>query len=487
MRFTFKLVGSFVLAVVAVAIVHGYFEVQTEARRFSKETGDDARHIYDRLYQSVEAAWTRGGRTDVVDLIQKENEIQRRTRIRWVSFGARAGSSDCPSAPADRLNAVVIAKHESIRAKGGAGSAFLHTYWSVPAKSLHGGLEISRPTDELDRKTQTVIVRKITQLSLTVLLVALVAALVGVRYVGRPLKQLTEKTRRIGAGDLTGPVRVRSRDELGELATSINQMCTQLLDAQQRIQEETSSRVAAVEQLRHADRLRTVGRLGAGIAHQLGTPLNVVSGQAEMIAAGELSDGEVKTGAKMIYSEAERMTSTIRQLLDFARPSTPQRTAADIAQVVRETASLLDAVAKKSNVELSLDVPEGTLQACIDVGQTQQALANLIVNAIQAMPEGGKVQIELKKHNPVAPNGPAQGRRAFVRLQVKDEGVGIAEEDLDQVFEPFFTTKDVGEGTGLGLSIAYGIIREQSGWIDVVSQPGHGTCFTVYLPEESDL
>ena len=300
------------------------------------------------------------------------------------------------------------------------------------------------------------------------------------------MEQLIDKTRRIGAGDLSGPVRVVSRDELGELAASLNQMCTNLLEAQQRIDEETASRISAVEALRHADRLRTVGRLAAGIAHQLGTPLNVVSGQAEMMAAGELSDEEIRLGAKVIYSETERMASSIRQLLDFARPSVPQRTDADLRQVVRDTASLLTPVAKKSGVELSLELPAEPLPACIDVGQIQQVVANLIVNAVQAMPQGGKIQIELSEKDAIAPHDTAEHSRPLVCLRVVDTGPGIAAEDLDQVFEPFFTTKNVGEGTGLGLSIAHGIAREHGGWIDVVSQGDRGTCFTVYLPKESD-
>ena len=122
----------------------------------------------------------------------------------------------------------------------------------------------------------------------------------------------------------------------------------------------------------------------------------------------------------------------------------------------------------------------------VDVGQIQQALTNLVVNAVQAMPNGGKVDIALGRKCATPPEPEPGGEKMYYSIEVRDEGVGIPEEHVQHLFEPFFTTKEVGEGTGLGLSIAYGIVQEHGGWIDVTSRPGEGSCFTVFLPEETN-
>jgi signal transduction histidine kinase len=299
------------------------------------------------------------------------------------------------------------------------------------------------------------------------------------------LKQLIDKTRRIGAGDLTKPIRLRSRDELGELAESLNRMCDQLAESRASVERETAGRIAAMEQLRHADRLKTVGRLASGMAHELGTPLNVVSGRAGLIASGRLSTEEAVESASAIKQEADKMTAIIRQLLDFARRSAPHRASVDLRQVVRQTANLLTGIAERRGVAISVADLSQPAPVNVDVGQIQQVLSNLVVNATHAMPDGGNVRLSIHRQRARPPREHEGSEGDYCRVDVRDEGVGINEEDVPHVFEPFFTTKELGEGTGLGLSIAYGIVREHGGWIDVTSRPGEGSCFSVYLPEES--
>src|SRR5208337_2658068 len=141
----------------------------------------------------------------------------------------------------------------------------------------------------------------------------------------RPLDLLIAKARRIGGGDLTGPVHLRSRDELAELAENLNHMCAKLAESETRLRQETAARIMALEQLRHADRLKTVGRLASGIAHELGTPLNVVAGRAGLIGSGKLDSQQIVESAAAIKQEADKMTTIIRHLLDFARASTPRK------------------------------------------------------------------------------------------------------------------------------------------------------------------
>ena len=188
--------------------------------------------------------------------------------------------------------------------------------------------------------------------------------------------------------------------------------------------------------------------------------------------------------ARTIKEETDRISTIIRNLLNFARRSTPQRTSIDLGQVARKTVELLDALAEKRNCSLSLKCVDVPQLAMVDAGQIQQVLSNLIVNALQALPDGGTVHIELDAAHARPPEGSGQAEGDYFQMSVSDEGDGIPEETLPHLFEPFFTTKDIGEGTGLGLSIAYGIVQDHGGWISVTSEPGKGSCFTVFLPQE---
>jgi signal transduction histidine kinase len=309
------------------------------------------------------------------------------------------------------------------------------------------------------------------------------AVLLGVRLVGRPLELLIAKARRIGDGDLGGPVHLGSHDELAELAENLNAMCAKLAESQTRLRQETAARLVTLEQLRHADRLKTVGRLASGIAHEMGTPLNVVAGRAGLIASGKLVPDQIAESAAAIKLEADKMTAIIRQLLDFARASAPRKLPVDLRTVVRQTIAMLDAMAEKKHVGLVFAPGAEEAIAEIDSGQIQQVLTNLTVNAIQAMPGGGQVQFSINRRSGRSPDGGSGGPTTFYAIEVRDQGTGISEEHMQQLFEPFFTTKEVGAGTGLGLSIAYGIVQEHGGWIDVTSQVGEGSCFTVFLPQ----
>ncbi|HWU88930.1 MAG TPA: ATP-binding protein, partial [Kofleriaceae bacterium] len=293
----------------------------------------------------------------------------------------------------------------------------------------------------------------------------------------RPISRLTAKARRVGTGDLSGPLQLGQRDELGELAAEINDMC-------ERLSEERLAREQATEQLRHADRLTTVGKLASGLAHELGTPLNVVRGRAKLIVDGEVDDREALDSARIVVEQAERMTALIRQLLDFARPRAPLAAPINIARLARRVCELVATIARKASVTLVPPPDDEDLLALADDAQLTQVLANLVVNAIQATPPGGGVTIAAHVVEQVPPPyvGGDPAPRPWMALEVRDTGSGMDESTRSRVFEPFYTTKEVGDGTGLGLSVSWGIVREHGGWIDVASTPGAGSTFTVYLP-----
>ena len=364
------------------------------------------------------------------------------------------------------------------------GQQHLCTYARLAVESRPAAIEIFEPINHASRKSAFFALHAAFLIGSTAMLGAVLAVVAGGTWVGRPLRRLIDKTRRIGDGDLSGPLKMDRNDEFGELATALNSMCDQLQSAQEEIQAEGEARLAAINQLRHADRLRTVGRLAAGLAHELGTPLNVVSGRAGLISSGRLSEEETRKSAIIIKTEADRIASIIRQLLDFARRNSPQRKSIDVIGLTQQTIQMLAPIAEKNDSHIELSDSPDRLLLHIDSGQIQQVLTNLIVNAVASMPTGGPVQVSVHQLTTRHPEDEQHPPAPYAQITVTDQGEGISPEILDQIFEPFFTTKDVGEGTGLGLSIAYGIVQEHGGWIDVASELGQGSRFTVYLPLE---
>jgi signal transduction histidine kinase len=176
------------------------------------------------------------------------------------------------------------------------------------------------------------------------------------------------------------------------------------------------------------------------------------------------------------------MAEIIRQLLDFSRRAEPHRTQVDLQLIVRNTVQILQPLSRKHEIELVVADQPQPATTWVDIGQIQQVLTNLVVNAIQATPPRGSVTISIAYDKQLTETREGCPPGDYFCLSVADTGHGIPQELLDRLFEPFVTTKDIGQGTGLGLSIAYGIVREHGGWIDVQSEVGRGSLFRVYLP-----
>jgi len=483
MKLTAKLVAVFVLGIFGLIAINGYFAIEREVARFEQDVSADAERLGSAIEEMFAITWKEKGQNHAIQWISNTRRAQQAMTMRWVWFDAPDDDEFCPKTPTEIRGTAEITRLVSFTVQEPSGGSFVHAYWPIAVDAQRkGGLELSRATDELERAKHEVITRTLTLMGAMTVLVALLATAVGVAFVGRPLNKLIDKTRRVAAGDLTEPVDVRSHDELGELGASLNAMCEQLAESQEKIRKETASRVAAMDQLRHADRLRTVGRLASGVAHELGTPLNVISGRAGLIASDKLNDDQRTQSALTIKAEADRMAATIRQLLDFARRNRPRKASVELRQVAQQTIELLSPLAEKRMIRLTLTPEQGNFDAMVDVGQVQQVLTNLIVNALHASSEDSTVAISIERREATPPEEHGGAAAEFDCIRVEDHGQGIKQEDIDQLFEPFFTTKDVGEGTGLGLSIAYGIVQEHGGWIEVESEVGQGSSFSVYLP-----
>src|SRR6185295_10843856 len=318
-----------------------------------------------------------------------------------------------------------------------------------------------------------------------VLVCWLLVSLLQVRLVGQPLVRLRDKARRAGAGDFSEPLVLRQRDEMGELAAEINSMCARIAEANQRTAVESAARTAALEQLRHTERLATVGQLASGVAHELGTPLNVISVRAELLATGHDMPADSTTNGRIILEQADRMAGIVGQLLDFSRRRGPKMSLANLEQVVERTIDLVSSSAERAGVTMEW-AASSPIYAQVDQSQLQQVLANVLMNGIQAMPNGGRLRVATRTCRATRPADQNGSEGDYLCITVEDEGTGIPNEQLARVFEPFFTTKQVGEGTGLGLAVAHGIVAEHGGWIEAASDVGKGSRFSIFLPRPAE-
>jgi signal transduction histidine kinase len=244
-----------------------------------------------------------------------------------------------------------------------------------------------------------------------------------------------------------------------------------LRDISQRVVDITKQR-ALEDQLRKTERLAELGTLASGMAHEIGTPMNVILGRAELLMR-KSKDESTRRGLETIVTQVERITKIMNQLLSFARKRPSEQRGVDLVGIVGSVLDMLQEKFKSHDIHVIKEYSPDLPQVLADSDHMSQVLLNLILNACQAMPEGGTLTLTLR------PKGD------MIELRVQDTGPGIPEDQISKIFDPFFTTKSVGEGTGLGLTVVHGIIQEHKGAIRVNSVPGQGTIFIISLPAYS--
>jgi two-component system, NtrC family, sensor kinase len=481
MRVVPKLTLAFILCTSAILALNGFLRVKREVRVYEEDRTRDHRLMGLALGEATAVIWNSDGEARALAVLAHVNTPEARIRVGWVWLDDVVRMAHSPI-DANRLGAAPDGVPVSVVWVDPTGADFRYTF--VPLRvnpSRAGALELSESLEGKHRFVHRTILDTVLTTVALAIASALLSTLLGLWIVGRPMRSLIEKARRTGRGDFSGPLHMRQKDELALLSREMNTMCDQLVLAHERADAETAARIAAIEQLRHADRLMTVGKLASGIAHELGTPLNVVAARAAMIADGETSNETTVSYARIIVDAADKMTRIIRSLLEFARRKGPQKAPQLLEPIVARTLELLGPLGAKRQVTLALR-PGKIRPVEVDQNQFEQVVTNLVVNAIQSMNHQGNVLVSVAEEL-IRPPADIGGTEAeYARVSVKDEGAGIAPENVHHVFEPFFTTKDVGEGTGLGLSVAYGIVRDHGGWIAVRSGLGEGTEFSVYLP-----
>lgn len=482
MKLTIKMIAVFILGIVVILCFDGYLSMQREVSFFEQDMKKDARVFGRAIAKPVLHTWGRDGLDSALELISEANRDDNPVKIRLVLL------RDCeakfrPLIQQSELTAVVAGQEVQVTREPGSRNGLYCSYIPLTQnEQVIGAIEVSESLSYLTEYHDATVTRIQVLTASLVLLGTIYTALLGYLLIGRPLQSLMERVRAISSGEIRQPPLIHSKDELGELATALDEMCQHILHARDELQAESKAHIDALEQLRHTDRLQTVGRLAAGIAHELGTPLNIISGRAGLIAKGRLQPELIIESSHVIKEQSDRMTGIIRQLLDFARSRTPKRHSTELRTLIQQTIKLLEPLARKKKLQLDLSSELPEFHLMLDAGQIQQVLTNLIVNAFHAVEVGGHISIEYGRKRGRPPGQQSGEDQDFGFITISDDGVGIPSKDLPQIFEPFFTTKEVGEGTGLGLSIAYGLIQEHRGWIEALSELNKGSQFTIFLP-----
>jgi signal transduction histidine kinase len=303
----------------------------------------------------------------------------------------------------------------------------------------------------------------------------------------RPIRALIGGARAVGQGDLAQRIEVTRRDEIGQLAEEFNRMAANLESAHSELLRQAEERLRLEQEVQQAQKLAAVGMLAAEVAHEIGTPLNVISGRAEVLERVVPPDHAERRHLDVILKQAERIKGIIRALLDYTRPRRPNLRPQNVVPILGRVADLLLDRTRRRGVRIQFDLPTGLPQVQADPEQLQQLFLNLLLNALDASPQGATIRVTTGS----APLLPEEGRAGIVRgkleqpslaIHILDAGKGMTAEQLDHVFEPFFSTKGREHGTGLGLPIAEEIVRAHRSEIEMLSIPGRGTEAIVRLP-----
>ncbi len=342
--------------------------------------------------------------------------------------------------------------------------------------------EIKGKRNALINRSQIVI---FSTIFLTIVL-SLVIFIVLIRGITGPVNSLIKGIQRIASGDFSQKVELHTKDEIGFMAEAFNGMAERLstmidekdrllrtlqdfnLELEKRVKEATDKLRLTQENMARAETLAAVGTLAAGVSHEISTPLNTITGFVQLTLSNLDDTSAIKGDLKVIEQEALRCRKIVQGLLNFARPQKHEEKLTEINGIINETLSLIEYQPSMRKINIKRDLNRKLRPVDADPLQIKQVFLNLILNAIQAMQEGGELRVV------------TDNTSSGIKVEVSDSGIGIPEGEVQKIFQPFYTTKK--DGTGLGLSISYGIIKEHGGDIYVRTSSDKGTVFVILLP-----
>jgi signal transduction histidine kinase len=350
---------------------------------------------------------------------------------------------------------------------------------------IAGSIEVSRSLSQLSSAWRDDLLSTLPLLAGMVVLVIVAVMLFSRTLVTRPIEKLLHGIDDVARGDLSRVLLSEREDEIGALASRFNDMTYSLRESRAETERQNLAKMKLEERLFQTEKLATIGQLAAEIAHEVGTPLNVIVGRSRAMAKKAQDPDAVTKNADIVAAQASRITRIIQRLLDTARRKVgaAENGLVNLNQVTLTTMEFLEGRFSAGKVSRTLARAEGLPAVKGDADQLQQVLLNLLINAIDAMPGGGALRVETSLVTRRRPGLEVAPEQPVVVVEISDTGPGIDEEARDKIFEPFYTTKEGRGGTGLGLSVSHGIIKEHDGWIEVdAGAGGVGTAFRICLP-----
>ncbi len=302
------------------------------------------------------------------------------------------------------------------------------------------------------------------------------------RYLAKPIKKLIKLTENIAEGQLDGtPLFLSEKNEIGKLSSALKNMSEKLKEERTKIQEQFHALEEKNRQLQQAhqeiiqsEKLASVGRLATGIAHEIGNPIGIILGYVHMLRQKNIEDLECRDYIKRIDTETDRVNTIIRDLLDYAQPSTQEIQMINVNTVIKDTYALVSYQKEFNTIEPVFSLADELPVLYANEKLIRQLIVNLTLNAKDAMPDGGTLTFTTCRSG--------EGPQDKILFTISDTGEGISPENLGKIFDPFFTTKEQGKGTGLGLANVHRIVELCSGTISVASTPGQGTTFSITFP-----
>ncbi len=492
--------------------IYAYVNVASQKRQLTAEVMRGAFRISETIRRSTRYDMLRNLREDLHQIIETIGEQEGLEKIRvFNKDGQIMFSSDgsdigemvdkraeacyaCHAAekPLERLNipdrSRVFTSKDGHRVLGVISAIYNEPDCSTPECHAHppeqkvlGVLDIGMSLADVDSEIIDAQNRMVIFAIIAFLVISVTISISISRYVTRPVRELVKGTQKVAEGDLDYSISIKGEDEIAQLASSFRQMTLDLKKAddklldwgktlEQKVQERTEELRKTENQLIQSDKVASLGKLAAGVAHEINSPLTGVLTYSSLLLKTKKEGDPEREDLEVIVNETNRCKKIVRGLLDYARQTAPQKTSCDINELLDKSLDLISHQATLQNVKIERKFRPDLPKIMIDVGQIQQVFINILLNAIEAMLQGGTLTV----------SSGLDGE--MVALRFADTGVGIPEDILHKILDPFFTTKEQGKGTGLGLSVSYGIIERHRGKLQVKSKVGEGTTFTVKLP-----
>lgn len=489
MRISTKLTLSLLSIGLMIFIGYGLYQLSIERTNVTRSVSSQTRLLGKSLQIAIENAMRDKQLADIEELLKGLEQIEPELKIRVYDQQGKA----FPDAIGDDY-AGDFQERLSVALNDDASDQFFYPEKGreyitllLPLQNAKGEksgvLVFVRALHEMRRDLDVAQRNLVISVVAFILIAAPLCTVIGLIYIGWPLKRLTDGMRRIKDGNFSPLPLKNQQDEVGILQETFNAMATELEGARRKLKEEAQSRRQVQAALQDADKLITIGQLSGGLAHEIGSPLQILKGRAEYLLLCADQPEEVTRHAHILVSQTERITRIVQQLLEFTRRRPPHFTRIDLCEPVNAVLNLLEYEAHKKQVELRYKASKNLPLIYADSDGIQQIALNLISNALSATGAGGQVLVAVEPYPP-GPDLACSDSVEGLQLIVKDNGCGMSPDVLEHLFEPFFTTRHEQGGIGLGLAVARSIVKAHHGSIKAESIPNVGSTLTIILPVE---